>query len=80
MSTLVELLRESVLIQAMITLIVVTGVVYLYTSGKPVPQELWSLVSLIVGFYFGSKVERQAQALARKVEEAYAARGPDRTG
>jgi len=80
MSTLIELLRESVLIQAVITLIVVTGVVYLYASGRPVPQELWSLVSLIIGFYFGSKVERQAQELARKVEEAYAARGPDRTG
>jgi len=54
---LVDLLRESVLIQATIALASVGVVLYLYAIQRPVPQELISLVMLIVGYYFGSKTQ-----------------------
>jgi len=53
----VELLRESVLIQAAVTLILVVGMVYMYAIGRDIPTDYLSLLSLIVGFWFGSKSE-----------------------
>jgi len=51
-----ELLKQSVLVQATVTLIVVSGLVYMYVTGQPVPSELVNIVMLILGFYFGGKV------------------------
>jgi len=56
MKTLIELLKSSVLTQAMITIITLCVISYLILAGRPVPPELWALGSLVVGFYFGSKV------------------------
>jgi len=52
-----ELLRESVLIQAVVTLIMVSGMVYMYAIGRDIPTEYLSLQTLIIGFWFGSKSE-----------------------
>ncbi len=49
------LLRESVLVQASVTLILVGALVYLYITGAVVPDDLVSLTLLVVGFWFGSK-------------------------
>jgi len=56
MSTFIDLLKSSVLTQAMITVITLSALFYLILAGKPVPTEVWSLAMLVVGFYFGSKV------------------------
>jgi hypothetical protein len=61
----VQLLRESVITQAAITIITILATVYLLLVGRPVPGELWSLCGLVVGFYFGGKVQAQAMRLAR---------------
>jgi len=52
---MIELLRESVLVQAVITLVCVGGVVYLAVTGQPIPDVLVNAVMLILGYYFGSK-------------------------
>ena len=56
MNVLIDLLRSSVLTQAVITVMTLSVVFYLVVTGKPVPPEVWALASLVVGFYFGSKV------------------------
>jgi hypothetical protein len=62
MGLLVELLRESVLIQAAITLIVVATMSYMAAAGMEVPEWMIQGLMLILGFYFGSKVERSIAA------------------
>lgn len=59
------LLSESVIIQAILALITVGSVIYLLVIGKEVPKELWSLVGLILGFYFGTKSQQVIQSYIR---------------
>jgi len=54
---LLELIRESVIIQGILTLGLVGAAIGMMLQGREVPRDLWSLVVLVVGFYFGSKVE-----------------------
>ena len=56
-STIVELLRESTLIQATMALGCTATMGYLYLSNRPVPDTLLSLVMVIIGYYFGSKAQ-----------------------
>lgn len=57
-----ELLQESVITQAAVTVMVVGAVIYLSVTGKPIPDLLNSITGLVVGFYFGSKLAlRQAR-------------------
>ena len=57
MTEFYSLLRESVLVQASISLILVCATVYCVIVEKSVPEELWSLLMLVLGFYFGSKTQ-----------------------
>ncbi len=63
---LIALLQESVLIQGAITLTLVGTLAYLYINAMPVPSELLNILLLILGFYFGGKVQGQAN---RKVKD-----------
>jgi len=51
------LFKESVILQAIITLVILTTVCAMYVTRQTVPENLWSALMLILGFYFGSKVE-----------------------
>lgn len=51
---LLELLKESVIIQGMIVLLLFALVGYLIASGQTVPAEVWGFLGLVVGYYFGS--------------------------
>lgn len=57
MEKLLDLIRESVIVQGLITLSLVITVCYLWAAGRPVPPDLLGLLTLVVGFYFGSKVQ-----------------------
>lgn len=52
-----ELMRESIIVQAIITMGTVGVVLYLVIINRPIPNELWGLVTLVVGFWFGTKVQ-----------------------
>lgn len=52
-----ELLRESTIVQALITLMVVGAVVYMAVTNQTIPPFLTDVTSLVIGFYFGSKVQ-----------------------
>ena len=51
-----ELLKESTISQALITVGVVGVWLYLVATGQTVPEELAAILTLVFGFYFGSKV------------------------
>lgn len=59
MPTFYLLMKQSVIVQAIITLIIVSTIAYLYIIGRPVPNDLINLVVLILGFYFGSKSQQR---------------------
>jgi len=52
-----KLFRESVIIQAVITLVLLGVISYLYIAGKEVPEPLVQAFMLILGFFFGSRSE-----------------------
>jgi hypothetical protein len=56
MSQFWELFKSSVITQSVITIIVVATYCYLLISGRATSPDLWTLVSILIGFYFGSKV------------------------
>ena len=55
MQTFWELLRESVIVQAIVTLALVIAYIALAVRGVAIPDGLHSLTILALGFYFGSK-------------------------
>jgi membrane-bound ClpP family serine protease len=59
-----ELFRESVIVQALITLCLVGTVCYLVATGQEVPELLSTALMLVLGFYFGSKVQQQITKLS----------------
>lgn len=53
-----EYLERSVLVQASVTLIFVVTTCYLWVTGQPVPDLLVAMISLVMGFWFGSKTQQ----------------------
>lgn len=58
MDKFVELLEEGVIIQGLITTVCVIAVAYLAVTNQPIPPFLADTTSLIIGFYFGAKVQQ----------------------
>ncbi len=56
---IVELLRESTLIQGTITLVCIVTMAILYLTNRQVPQTLVDVIFMIVGYYFGSKAAQR---------------------
>ena len=59
-----QLLSESTIVQALVTLVLVVADCFLWATGKPVPPELLQLTTVVVGFWFGTKAQ-QAINVAR---------------
>jgi len=52
-----KLFRESVIMQAIIALVLLSVISYLYIVGKEVPEALVQAFMLVLGFFFGSRSE-----------------------
>ena len=63
---IVRMLEESVLLQGTMALVLLSTIVYLVIAQKEVPAELLNFMSLILGFYFGSKVENKRATIQSK--------------
>ena len=61
MSKFWELLQSSVIFQGVITVIVLVTVCYMFAVGLEPPGELLSITSVIVGYFFGAKVQNALQ-------------------
>ena len=57
-ATLIDLLKESVLSQALLIGLVFGPVAYCVIVNQPVPDVLWGFGGAIIGFYFRVKIER----------------------
>jgi hypothetical protein len=69
-SDFVDLLRESVITQALITVLSLSVTFALVALGRAVPDEVWAIDGLVVGFYFGGKVQSQALRLMQNARRA----------
>lgn len=56
-----ELFAQSVIMQALLALIMVSVICYLAVMGQPIPDVLVNGTMLILGFFFGAK-SAQTQA------------------
>jgi len=65
MEKFLELLRESVIVSGLIALSCVGAVVYLSVAGQPIPELLVNITMIIIGFFFGGKVQSSAERIAR---------------
>jgi len=61
-----DLLKESVIFQGVLVVMVSGTTCWLYVQGQEVPRELLIIFGTIVGFFFGGKVPAAA-ARAQKV-------------
>lgn len=52
----IDALRESIITQSVITVMVIGAWVFLVVRGLPVPSDLTQILMIVIGFYFGSKV------------------------
>jgi hypothetical protein len=62
MQTFWSLLKESVIMQGTLTLLVVGVWLYLVVTGQVVPEQLTNVVGLVVGFFFGAKLTQAQRA------------------
>ena len=58
-----ELLQESVITQSLVTLMLLGAVVYIEVTGRSVPNDLWSATMVVLGFWFGQKLNFQNKKL-----------------
>ena len=64
MSTFWDLFRQSVILQAFLTVMLWGVICYLVIVGHPVPDILAAGGAAILGFWFGTKVQSTIQASA----------------
>lgn len=64
-----QLLEESVLVQSTVTLIAFIVTAALVWAGRDVPKEWWTVMGIIVGFWFGSKVQIAEKKASERQKE-----------
>ena len=64
----IDLLKQSVVLQAALTVMIWGVMMYLIIIGRPVPDILLSAGNIILGFYFGTKAQLYVQNL-RELEK-----------
>lgn len=65
-----SLLKESVIMQALLTIMLVGATIYLIVVGKPVPEILGASTTLVLGYFFGAKTGVAQGRLAATNERA----------
>jgi hypothetical protein len=63
--TFAELLEKSIIFQGVLVLGLTATACYLWVTQGAVPDALVNLLLIIVGFFFGSKVQSSIEAQAR---------------
>jgi hypothetical protein len=63
---IVQLLRESTLIQGSVALTFTLVIAYMTVRGMAVPSDVWSIYTLVLGYYFGSKSSQQTNTALRE--------------
>lgn len=58
-----ELFKTSVIVQAIIALMLLATICYMFATGQDVPESLINSFMVVLGFYFGSKVQTSIMKL-----------------
>lgn len=58
-----ELFKTSVIVQALIAIMLLGTICYMYATGQEVPDQLTIFFGVVLGFYFGSKVQTSIMRL-----------------
>lgn len=66
MKVFLRLLEKSVVTQGLITVALVVTTCYLWATGQPVPNALYTMDTIVVGFFFGSKAQQSATSYVAK--------------
>lgn len=53
-----DLVKQSVIVQGLVTLAFTGTVCYLYVTGQEIPESLIYFVSGVMGFFFGAKQQQ----------------------
>lgn len=53
-----DLVKQSVIVQGVVTIAFVGTVCYLYAMGKEVPSTLIQFTAVVVGYFFGAKQQQ----------------------
>ena len=64
-TTFWTLLRESVIMQGLLTLMLCGTLCYLYVTGRDVPSDLGKLTFAVVAFWMGSKSQHAVEVARR---------------
>ncbi len=54
-TTLLDLIRESVIVQGLLALMALGGTFWLLLAGQPVDDRIWMIDTAVLGFFFGAK-------------------------
>lgn len=73
MDKFMDLLKESVILQAVLTLAIWGTLLVMIVTGKSIPEILSGAANLVLGFYFGSKL-----AMAQRIAYIEGSRNSDR--
>jgi len=66
MTTFWSLLKESIIVQSLVTLMLIITIIILVLTGRPVPDIMANLTTLVIGFWFGTKVQHAANVAAQE--------------
>jgi len=69
MKTFWQLLRDSVILQSLMVMMVMGSVCFLAITGKPIPEVMVNVTMLIAGFFFGAKSITAVQSATRDAME-----------
>ena len=68
--TFMELLQDSVIVQSLVTLILIGVDAYLAVIDMPIPDSLINATMLVLGFWFGSKMNQAGRRATKDVVKA----------
>lgn len=66
-----EKLVKLINVKTIITFVVVFVFAYLALTGQLVPEVSMSIVTIVIGFYFGTQTQKRESAQANAINEAY---------
>lgn len=53
-----DLFAKSIIVQAVITVMLVTVACYLWCRYQVIPDRLWTALTFVLGFFFGAKIQQ----------------------
>lgn len=71
-TTLMDLVRESVIFQGLIALIVIVGLMLMLVLRIPVDEQMWVVVGTVLGYFFGAKGFQNLRAATSESSQLFA--------